>query len=635
MNSTTAKTAPFLPLGRRITLMVAVIAILVAFLLQIVGLIVTKSHLEASHCQTASSIADLMAPFIEEQLLLGATPHLPTLFHATQQSNPDLIYVVVCDSNGIPLAHDFPSALPGELDTLIRERSVPRQERTTLNIKTEKGVLLHLVQPFEGGKAGYLHLGLSWASVDTALSQSCWKLLEAMVAGLVVSALLAWFTYRHLGKPIEELAEAARQFGQSNLSARVTIRPGARDESALLGTAFNDMAARLEHQVNELVQSRVALADEKLRVQAILDGMSQSVTVADKIGNIIYCNHATRIFWPGSSEAAFLQSYATARANHPDMLREFSAVADGKQASAHISQRVGGRDLTIVISRVTSPSGESLGTVEIATDVTEQMHSWRALAHAEKLNVVGQLAAGVAHEINSPLDGAIEASRIIEKNSGEPAKVTSFAQAQRSGLERISAIVRRLLTFSRLPSHKERSLVNVWKLLEEAQSILKHRINHEHISVDLSSFKDRDLLVPGDELSLIQVLVNLINNAIDVTPRNGTVKIDVHVSSATINFSVTDQGPGVSEEAAGKIFTPFFTTKEMGKGTGLGLAVSRNIIEEHSGTIDFTNSTPPWGARFTVSLPRQELIALDAIRTRPAEKIGPGTLIKNVAIHEK
>jgi len=101
------------------------------------------------------------------------------------------------------------------------------------------------------------------------------------------------------------------------------------------------------------------------------------------------------------------------------------------------------------------------------------------------------------------------------------------------------------------------------------------------------------------------VLVNLINNAADVTPDGGTIEVAVRAEGEQIEISITDQGPGIPPEVAPRLFTPFFTTKAVGQGTGLGLATSRNIVEEHGGRIQFANLARPWGARFTVCLPQR------------------------------
>jgi two-component system NtrC family sensor kinase len=232
----------------------------------------------------------------------------------------------------------------------------------------------------------------------------------------------------------------------------------------------------------------------------------------------------------------------------------------------------------------------------------------------------------VAHEINSPLDGAIEASRIMERSADNADKVARFAKAQRTALERIAAIVRTLLTFSRRPRTQERRPVPVSKILQEADTILKHRLGKKRITLSLPELKGADPMVPCDELGLVQVLVNLINNALDVTPDSGVIEVLVRASSDWVEIAVSDQGPGIPPEVAPRLFTPFFTTKGVGQGTGLGLATSRNIVEEHGGELQFANLARPWGARFTVRLPAHggQLAPRGPQGTPPARVAGAG-----------
>ncbi|MGD0092054.1 MAG: ATP-binding protein [Planctomycetota bacterium] len=596
---------PPLPLGRRISLVVVVIAVILALALQAVGLLVTREHLEQAYRQHAEATVSLVAPQVEEIMLTGSTYRLPPLLRNVSHVHAFLRYVVVALPDGTVLAYECAGGLPGGLAEFVKARSERGQQgMVLLNVRAEHEDILHLVKPLEHGRVGYLHLGFSWSPVDAALRQSCLNLLAAMIAGLLISALVAWVVYRRLMRPVVQLVNAARQFGAGRLDQRVQERPGAHDEAELLAQAFNQMASHLEQHVNELERSRAELTGEKLRVQAILDSMVEPVIVAANDSKIIYSNSAARSLWlPQGAPAP--EQYAEFHKGLTDVLKAFDAVASGRVAREQLRRRFRDRDLVVLIAPALGRNGEQLGVIEITADVTEQIEAERAMAHAEKLNVVGQLAAGVAHEINSPLDGAIEASRIIERSAGDPDKVVRFARAQRDALERIGAIVRTLLTFSRRPRIQERRPVAVSKLLEEAETILKHRLIKQKAALALSGPPHGQLLVDGDELGLVQVLVNLINNAADVTPEGGTIQIAVRATAEQIEISVTDQGPGIPPEVAPRLFTPFFTTKAVGQGTGLGLATSRNIVEEHGGRIQFVNLARPWGARFTVCLPQR------------------------------
>lgn len=600
---TTEKFLRLLPLGRRIMLMVGMVSLTLALFLQVVGMLVVQSHIEESHRQSSATEAALLASNLERNLKANDIQAINDLFVSVRQANPDIFYLAVCSPDGSQIyALSGPEA-SGDLSELVRDRSKSHPAKSMFNVRTEKGDVLHLIQPLGGGELGYLHVGFSWVPVDKAVRHVCISLLAAVLCGLGLSIGVAWLGFSRLARPIVSLVEAVKEFGGGRLSVRVERTPGAHDEADLLSGAFNEMANRLEQQVEDLVKSHSALSVEKARVQAVLDSLAPAIVVVGEDAQIVYCNRAaadqnSQGMGPG-------RSYRNLRSGQPKALAAFERVVSGQTPTQRFQSRFEGRDLDVTISRVSGADGTCVGIVEVARDVTQQLQSWRVLAHAEKLNVVGQLTAVVAHEINSPLDGAIEASRIIERSASEPEKVRQFAHAQRSGLERIATFVRRLLNFSRVPGGSEWAHVQVAKILEEARALLHHRLSKVKLSIEPEI--PLDLLVRGDELGLVQLMVNLINNAVDATPAGGTVKVNATRDGERVFIKVIDQGPGIPDGDAGKLFASFFTTKEVGKGTGLGLVVSRNIAQEHGGDISFENLSKPWGACFTVVLPGDAL----------------------------
>lgn len=592
-----------LPLGRRIFLKLGLVILLWVFSIQLVAFMCMRSSLRGSFRRNAEVSSALLALQTKEALQAKVPGQLDELLRSAKNSEPDILYLVAFDAEGEVLSAEGDSSYIKDFELSVESSG----EQHTGHAHSFEGQVLHVIHPLDGGKAGCLHMGLSWEPVDHALKSVCVNMALVTLFGLALAGAVAWTYFCRMTRPMVDLIQTVREFGAGKLSARVGRRPRAEDEAALLASVFNQMADQLERQVGDLIRAKGELADEKARAQSIVNSMTQSVTLADREGRIAYCNRTAKRFCRRECDCAN-RMYAFHRANWPDAVSAFKEVAGGTASFRRLQRHVDGRDLELVMVPALDSDGAPLGVVEIVTDTTERLSSWRSLAHAEKLNVVGQLAAGVAHEINSPLDGAIEASRIIERSLQEPAKARHFCEAQRSALERIALIVRRLLTFSRAPSHTSWTVVQVSRLLEESQALLRHRL--AKLKLEMPPTADTAYQVRGDELGLVQVLVNLLNNAIDVTPEKGRVRVVVELrESGRVAISVIDQGPGVSDEAARKLFTPFFTTKEQGKGTGLGLAVSRNIVQEHGGDIEFENLGSPLGARFTVTLPVEMPVA--------------------------
>lgn len=597
MSGTPRSPSQPLPLGRKIFLQLGVVILLLVVSIQFVGFLLMRNSLRTSYKRNAMVSSALLALQAKEAMQSGVPGQLDELLRRARFSETDIVYLVTFDAQGEVLSADGEPAYISDFEQFIPASG----EHHNNGVEAFEGRVLHVVQPLEGGKAGCLHLGLSWTPVDNALRHVFLNLALLTALGLVIVGVIAWFCFWRLTRPIAELIQTVQDFGGGQLSARAKERPESQDEAALLANVFNQMANQLEGQVGDLIRAKSDLADEKARVQSIVDSMAQAITLVTGDGRIAYCNQAARRFC-GRDCQCQERAYTFHRKDWPDAVKAFQDVSAGAASMRRLQGHVDGRDLELTMVPARDAEGAPLGIVEIVADTTERLSAWRSLAHAEKLNVVGQLAAGVAHEINSPLDGAIEASRIIERNLHLPGKAKHFCQAQRSALERIALIVRRLLTFSRAPSHTAWAMVRVSALLEEAQALLRHRLGH--VALELPPPEQMFHTVHGDEISLVQVLVNLLNNAIDATPSGGRIRIEVKSAApASVVIAVTDQGPGVSEEVEAKLFTPFFTTKELGKGTGLGLAVSLNIIQEHGGRIEFRNLERPWGAVFTVTLP--------------------------------
>ncbi|MCF7790508.1 MAG: 4Fe-4S binding protein [Victivallales bacterium] len=230
-----------------------------------------------------------------------------------------------------------------------------------------------------------------------------------------------------------------------------------------------------------------------------------------------------------------------------------------------------------------------------------------ALFNAEKLASMGQLSAGIAHEINNPLGVILlNASGLLEEISETP-ELEEYKEDIDLIVEqakRCKKIVSGLLNFSR-KNTLDIELTNIDKLIKNS---LKTIIKPEEVNIIIdSNFNDPIAEVHGDKIT--QVLVNLIVNAIDAMQEKGTINIQAYDNEDKIYVKIKDEGSGIQQKYINKIFEPLFTTKQIGKGTGLGLAVSYGIIKTHKGNITVkTNAEPekgPTWTEFTISLPRK------------------------------
>lgn len=256
---------------------------------------------------------------------------------------------------------------------------------------------------------------------------------------------------------------------------------------------------------------------------------------------------------------------------------------------------------------------------EIQKKTSEIMKAHEQLINAEKLASLGRMAAGVAHELNSPLTGIVTFGHLLMKRTPpERREDIEDLQVIVEQAERCSKIIKGLLGFSRKTS-SEKVYVNINALMESTISMVRNQAKFHNIKFRLD-FDEAIPQVPTDPNQLQQVFINLLINAADAMNERGQVRIATRMAGDTpdglmrgypqaakkyIEIEFTDSGPGIPEEHLSKIFEPFFTTKPVGKGTGLGLAVSYGIIKKHGGNI-FVKSEAGKGASFFVRLPVED-----------------------------
>jgi signal transduction histidine kinase len=218
------------------------------------------------------------------------------------------------------------------------------------------------------------------------------------------------------------------------------------------------------------------------------------------------------------------------------------------------------------------------------------------------LATIGQLAAGVAHELNEPLGNVLGFAQLIKKGPELPEQTARDIDKILAAALHAREVVKKLLIFARqMPTVK--SSVDLSAVAEEAYSFLASRLEKENIACVLALRPDLPRVV-ADPAQLRQVVVNLIVNAFHAMPQGGTLTLATGVDAECVSVAVQDTGVGMTEEVRKKIFLPFFTTKDVGRGTGLGLAVVHGIVASHGGSID-VQSEPGKGSRFEVRLPRQ------------------------------
>jgi len=369
--------------------------------------------------------------------------------------------------------------------------------------------------------------------------------------------------------------------------------------------------ADVKQKIQELEAANLSLHTKKNELQAVFDAISDCVVIYDRAGQVQYRNHLTPRQFPEET----LHGKGCRALFHPDRSEDLASCPVGRALrgeSCQISFSVNkplNKNLYFDVSAtpIRDPSGGNRALVFIR-DVTARRAQEIQLLHAEKMSSIGVLAAGVAHEINNPITsvaGYAEAllrrfrdSAGLHENS-ELKDFPAYLEVIVREVYRCKAIIDSLLSFSR-KSDGSADEVDLNQVVCEVLELVRHQGRNKNIDLQDNLYLPLPK-VNGDASSLRQVFLNLILNAVQAISDKGTVSIETYVEKEHVVARVADTGTGIAPDMLDQIWNPFFTTKVVGKGQGLGLAVTYDIIKKHEGEIE-VHSQVGVGTEFIVRL---------------------------------
>ena len=384
------------------------------------------------------------------------------------------------------------------------------------------------------------------------------------------------------------------------------------------------------------------LADERLAEQAaLLDQTQDAILVRDLEHRILFWNRAAERIYGWTAEEAIGKSVADLLYRDPVALAEAMAavMADGFWSGEILHTHRNGDQLRIESrwALMRDPQGVPRSILAVNTDVTAKKMLEEQFLRAQRMESVGRLASGIAHDLNNVLAPILMSIEILRKESG-PARDALLDTIQGSA-QRGASLISQVLSFSR-GLDGERVAVEVLPLLAELVTIMRETFPRS-IAVRLEP-GEGESVIHGDATQLHQVFLNLLVNARDAMPNGGRLTLAVenvtvdqtyaamHFESRPgrfVKITVTDTGVGIAAELRSKIFEPFFTTKELGQGTGLGLSTSIGIVKSHGGFINVYSEVGA-GTQFAVYLPAQSPAdGAASAGTLPPPARGQGELI--------
>jgi len=400
------------------------------------------------------------------------------------------------------------------------------------------------------------------------------------------------------------------------LGQRGQGEPLSSEDTALLLAVGSHVATALDN--GRLYRQLQLKASELQRLQQfnenIVESLDNGLVVEDLNGRVIRWNRALEsIYGISSAEATghrleevfdgpFIEGLRAAQRESANGASLFRVPLAGRAGKAGERLRV-----NIATVPLRAPIGQAhvstVGNIIIIEDVTERVHLEEQLQISDKMASVGLLAAGVAHEVNTPLTGISSFTQMLLSNADPEDPKTRMLEKIEQQTFRAAKIVNGLLNLSRSggSSSEENAPVDLNAVISDVLSLLEPQVAASKVKVR-RELCPTPALVVGVEHKLQQVFLNLFLNARDAMPKGGWLSVETRLEDGQVVAEVADTGSGIPSEHLSRIYDPFFTTKLIGKGTGLGLSITYGIVREHEGTLT-CQSAVGQGTRFTVSLP--------------------------------
>jgi two-component system sensor histidine kinase PilS (NtrC family) len=350
------------------------------------------------------------------------------------------------------------------------------------------------------------------------------------------------------------------------------------------------LSSRLEKTAKALEQADSDLKELAIFNKELIENIPSGIFTTDTNGNILIFNKAAEDITGMRREIAINQKIN-------NIFPFIEDVSDVERMEGIIRHKDGNRIIGLTISTLSDIAGERTGFIGVFQNLTHLKKMEAEIKYKEKWAAIGELSANIAHEIRNPLSslkGSVEMLKEDRITEGQKEKLMEIALKE---MERLNKIITDFLTYSR-PKAIEYGIFDLNLLLNDTLELLK---NSASVRDDISIRKDFNgvISINADQQKLQQVFWNLGMNALEAMPSGGELSVHTQKENGLIEIGFQDTGHGIPRENMGRIFYPFFTTKD--EGTGLGLAIAYRIIEEHKGTIDV--SSKPGNTIFKVVMP--------------------------------
>jgi signal transduction histidine kinase len=420
------------------------------------------------------------------------------------------------------------------------------------------------------------------------------RFLAIGLALLCVAACVIFFPVRFLLAPLGRIREAARRITEGDFTARVSYDSG--DEIGDLSRAFDHMAGAVEERTTALQRRERENRRERDRLDALIRTMHDGLFLLEEDGTVSLANAAAQ---PVVEALSGGDGQPRGECGGLPGLDCIACLQQADQVHRTCELEIGDRVYEVHVTRLPGP-GPRAARLCVSRDITERIAQAEIQANQERMSVLGNISAVMAHELNNPLAAIAMFSQMLETELEAGSSARESAGVIRRNAETCKRTIRGLLdTASHSPP--ERAPLDLLELVNDVGRFLQPLYERADVDFVVEASGEVPEAV-GDELQLRQVLINLVMNAVHAMRGGGRVTITVSRKDAFDVVEVRDTGPGIPRRLRERIFDPFFTTKPPGVGTGLGLSTSQRIVAAHGGRLELS-STGPGGSVFRVTIP--------------------------------
>ena len=584
------------------------------------------------HRNRGIAMATNLAARSEDAILALDFLRLKSLITEIMATTDDMFYAFIQDAQGRVLTHTFSGGFPVQLRTA---NQVLATQRSSVRLLTDgQEEIFDFAAPVMIGQVmiGQVRLGLLRHKVTATTREVWWAIFAFAILSVIVSDTVGFALARNLTTRLRLLQEATERIleghrgaddadrtaePERSAEAVVPIRKPARntggdsrrgDEIHQLAETFETMKAAIERYIGQLAESKSVLAKSETKYRRIFEDTMDLIFVAGGDGLIHDINPAgLAMLRYGESKALIGRKRLTALLRDEDeaprILSEMKTVGFVRDRECTLKTRDGQSvDVLLSMTARRHPDGRIVEYEGIAKDITHRKQMLRQLLRADRLASLGQLSAGVAHEINNPLGLILGYTQLLIRNASARSERIEDLKTIEKQTRNCKKIVEDLLNFARRTG-AAKARVNLQESMDAVIGVIRKQLELDNI--DIQTHYDQNLSdLVGDAEKLKQVFMNLLINARQAIHKNGRIQVTIRhdVSGNQVLVCVADDGPGIPEANQEKIFDPFFTTKPTGQGTGLGLSVSYGIIEDHGGEIEVASGRQG-GTEFRIRLP--------------------------------